>query len=112
MLLFPKLGFDNAPSSDSCGMRSLLESLQGRVAVLTDVRNGLTSFMMLTLCSSATYRPTVALTAVRPLPNRSYDAPIRGLMSFQFGTSGTFANVLGPTHRPPGADCSLISQFR
>src|SRR5262245_13272404 len=36
-----------------------------------------------------TYRATLALTAVLPLPNRSYEMPRRGLRSFQFATRPT-----------------------
>src|SRR5687767_2239954 len=111
-MLLPKFGFDSEPNSFSCGIRSLFRSAHGRVAVFTVVRNGFRSFLIPTLCSSATYRLTVAFTAVLPVPNRSYATPSLGLRSFQFGTSGTASNDRGPIQRPPSADCAFTRQFR
>src|SRR5678816_418656 len=51
-------------------------------------------------------RPMDSLIAVRPLPKRSYDAPTRGLKSFQFGTFFTGAKSRAGTHGPAGRCCS------
>src|SRR5690349_10166048 len=45
-----------------------------------------------------TKRPIDPLIAVRPLPNRTYDAPTLGLMSFQFGTFFTGEKSRAGTH--------------
>ena len=44
----------------------------------------------------STYRLTFILTAVRPFPNTSTDAPSRGEMSFQLGKSSVLGEIRGP----------------
>ena len=78
-------------------------SLQPRVAELTLFDKGLTGFVK-AKTKPVTYRLTVALSAVFPVPNRSYDTPRRGLMSFQLGTFSMAANERAPTNRVASAD--------
>src|SRR5262245_38880160 len=56
-----------------------------RVTLLTLDCTGLTK-RAIVYASPTTYRPTLALSAVLPLPKRSYEMPNRGSTSFQFGT--------------------------
>src|SRR5262245_22668232 len=67
------------------GMKLLFESVQLRNAALTDELKGWKRRVR-SLRLSWLYRPSEALTAVRPLPNTSYEMPSRGLMSLHVGT--------------------------
>src|SRR5262245_1163890 len=67
------------------GTKSRFPSIHGRLALLTEVVSGLFASANDTTCAP-TYRPTDPRIAVRPLPNTSYAAPIRGSMSCQHGT--------------------------
>src|SRR5437773_12293710 len=57
----------------------------------------------------ALYRFRENLTAVFPVPNRSYARPNRGAGSLQFGTFGVAANCRAPTKRPAGDACGGTS---
>src|SRR4051812_27662711 len=70
------------------GTKLPFASPHDRVVEFTDVLIGFRICDTSTLVF-ATYRPIDALSAVRPVPKRSYDTPRRGLMSFQFGMSVT-----------------------
>ncbi len=63
-------------------------SRQARVSVVPTVTSGFALSVVLPAArpTPLTYRAKLALTAVLPLPNTSYDTPTRGLMSFQFST--------------------------
>src|SRR5438128_827297 len=94
MIPLPKLALDNAPHSplaatlerSQSGMKFPFVSVHLRLALLTAETIGLIKslYPVVTAC---TYRPTLAFTAVLPVPNRSKATPTRGLMSFQFGVS-------------------------
>ena len=70
-------------------MKLPLASFQGRVVVTDSPVIGLAGAVAVPESALTTYRPTLAFTAVLPLPNRSYAAPNRGVMSFQFTDSFT-----------------------
>src|SRR5258708_30509433 len=53
---------------------------------------------------AATYLPALPLSAVLPVPNRSYAAAKRTAQSFQFGTLGTSAKLRAPIHVDAGDD--------
>src|SRR5215831_6721212 len=63
-------------------------SFQARVSLAIMVTSGLALSVVLNAArpTPLKYRAKLALTAVLPLPNRSYDTPTRGLRSFQFST--------------------------
>src|SRR5205809_6393250 len=56
--------------------------------------------------------PTLPLSAVLPLPNRSYATPTRGIQSLHLGTSVIALNWRAGTHVPAGADCAGIDSFK
>src|ERR1700719_771035 len=93
MLGCPKLAAESAPHSPlaaglerlQSGVKFPFVSPQVRVALFTDVFTGLFRLAK-PVASASTYRLTLALTAVFPVPNRSQDPPILGERSFQFGT--------------------------
>ena len=65
--------------------------------VFTEVESG--SFAAATdVPVLATYRPRDTLSAVLPLPKRSYAAPRRGVRSFHDGTPETAAKSRAGTH--------------
>src|SRR5258707_6727954 len=55
------------------------------------------------------YRFSETLTAVFPVPNRSYATPNRGAGSLKFGTFGVAANCRASTKRPAGDVCAGTS---
>ena len=67
-------------------------SFQGRFVVIPSAVMGLAGAVELPESALMTYRPKLAFRAVLPLPNRSYDTPTRGVMSFQFTDS--FSSVV------------------
>src|SRR5437764_15446407 len=75
------------------GTKLLLASFQTRAVCVTSVLAGLFAAAY-RIESCSTPRLTLALIAVLPLPNKSYAAETRGLMSFQFGTFSTAAKLL------------------
>src|SRR5438874_10471290 len=111
MLTWPKLVLVSGPSSDNCGMPSRLLSVHERVAEFTDVFSGLRRRANPTV-DVCTYRLSVALIAVLPLPNRSYARPSRGDRSLKFGTSVNSSKCRGPIHVPPGASCAPTLLFK
>src|SRR3954466_13936869 len=110
MLTCPKLELSNGPHSplsrplrrSQSGKKLLFVSVQVRFTVFTEVTIGLFARAITTPCLP-TYRPSDALIAVRPLPNRSYDPPRRGSRSYQRGTSFTSSNVRSGTNADAGA---------
>ena len=81
---WPKLRFPRRHSPlawglrrSQSGMKSPSVSVQVRLLLETDVSIGLFILAMASVCP-ATYRPTLNLTAVLPLPNKSYETPSRG----------------------------------
>src|SRR5262249_47725173 len=72
----PNVRFVEGPSSLSCAMSSPLRSTHVRVSAAPPI--GLKSSPRFDE-NDCTYLPMLPLTAVLPLPNRSYDAPKRGL---------------------------------
>src|SRR2546428_12531282 len=98
---FAKLAFPLAPHSplserlvrSQSITRLLLRSVHGRVVLVTAATNiGFTADAR-PVATPSRYLPAFHLIAVRPFPNRSYDMPTRGEMSFQFGRSGIAAKV-------------------
>src|ERR671911_223558 len=79
------------------GMRFPLTSFHERLTVLMEAVMGLTFWVTVPDVLS-TNRPTAALIAVRPSPNRSYATPIRGFASHHCGTCFTAANLRSGTH--------------
>ena len=73
------------------GTKLLLVSVQA-VTELTGVVIGLLAAAALAFIWP-TYRPSEAFTAVRPVPNTSYEAPTRGSRSIHSGTSLTAAKL-------------------
>src|SRR5216684_7688582 len=61
-----------------------LVSLHSRKPLLTLVFSGLLA-VAVAVDSLETYRPQLARTTLRPLPDRSHETPTRGSMSFQLG---------------------------
>src|SRR5262249_5808715 len=86
------------------GLKLALASAHVRLTLFTDAVIGLFALMSSTAITS-TYRPSDALSAVLPLPNRSYDTPSRGFRSFQFGTPPTLSKLRAPTNCPAGTSC-------
>src|SRR5437868_13706249 len=105
MFTWPRLVLLSGSSSLTCGPPSKLASTHERVAALTDVLSGFSERAVPTV-DVCTYRLNVALSAVLPLPNRSYVNPRRGDRSLRLGTSLSSSKCRGPTHVPPGASCA------
>src|SRR5439155_24424143 len=80
LVIFPKFGLLLGPISLSCAMSSPLVSLPVRVSV--KFATGLNRFANV-LASGVMYFPKLALSAVLPLPKRSYARPSRGAQDFQ-----------------------------
>src|SRR5438128_9734542 len=95
-LVLPKNWLLSAPHSplapkfprSQSGTKLRLASVHAREAEFTEVLIGFNCCETSTFVF-ATYRPIDVLSAVRPLPNRSYDTPSRGFTSFQFGMFST-----------------------
>src|ERR1700704_5570172 len=68
------------------GMWLLLESVTVRAVLVIRLTAGLRASAVAS-DSCATPRAMLALIAVLPSPNKSYETPARGLISFQFTTS-------------------------
>src|SRR5215467_1121760 len=59
-----------------------------------------------------TYTPKLPLIAVRPLPVRSYEAPMRGDTLFQFGMFVIASNCRTGTNRPADSVCAGIDELK
>src|SRR5262249_52177339 len=81
------------------GMKFPLLSVQVRFAEVASRRPGALNRGISVRPVYATYWPIEPLTAVLPLPNRSYATPMRGFQFFQFGTLLTWSKTLpfGPS---------------
>src|SRR5262249_9651960 len=89
------------------GTKLLLPSVQVRVALLTMEFAGLFDRSKSSeKFPPSSYRPTDALIAVLPLPNRSYAPPSRGWIFFQLGMSSCSGNVIAGTYLPAGRVCA------
>src|SRR6202140_873852 len=89
----PKVATFSGPSSLAWGMKSPLASLQDLVALTAMFAAGFASRVKLVRLGPSRYLPRLNLTAVLPLPNRSYEAPRRRVTFFQSGTLSTSGNV-------------------
>src|SRR5215510_6868324 len=113
--VFPKLTFVVGPSSPDCTDPSGLKivksplSVHVRVSVRPTVVCGLFAAAV-AAASPLTYRAAANLTAVLPVPNRSYETPRRGLRSFQFWTSKP-AKCAAGLQRPAGKSSSCTSPW-
>jgi hypothetical protein len=97
--------------------KSPSESVHVRVVLLTCVLTGFGSCAMLFKPWPARYLFTLTFTAVRPVPNTSYTAPIRGVMSFQFrlscsGNVTSRPGTSGPENRRPSPKLFLNQSNR
>src|ERR1044071_5371493 len=92
-MALPKVGVTHALHSPfasgfsrlQSGMLLRFESVTLMAVLVANAAPGL-SASAVAIVSPATPRAADTFTAVLPLPNRSYAAPKRGLMSFQFTT--------------------------
>src|SRR5262245_54984025 len=107
--LTPKFRFWLGPISLSCAILSRFTSVQVRTAVSESIGLFIDGDPVALFW---TYVLTLTLIAVRPLPNRSYDAPKRGERLFQFGMSGTASKDRAGTKRPAAADCGSTDALR
>src|SRR5437762_555171 len=89
-------------------MKSRLSSCHARMTLLTEADTGLARRVNVVRPAPTMKRPRFALTAVFPLPNRSYDMPSRGEISFQFGMSDTPRKLRAGMKGPAGNDCGWI----
>src|SRR5262245_45719666 len=105
----PNVTLLDAPISFSCATSYLLRSFHVRWAVENTA--GLHVGAKPGPCDW-TYTPKLPLIAVRPLPVRSYDAPMRGETLFQFGTSLIASNCRTGTKRPAGSVCAGIDELK
>jgi hypothetical protein len=87
------------------GTKSWFASPHERDALLTEVIIGFTA-PAISVVMPWRYLPALTFSAVFPLPKRSYDAPRRGVMSCQLGTSGIAAKLRAPTNCTGGSDCA------
>src|SRR5437879_6232622 len=109
MFVVPKVLAVDVPHSPLARLLPRLPSRTKFPFVSFHVRAALTACDGIGLLDSGTsvpwpieYLPHETLTAVLPLPNRSYAAPTRGRTSFQFGTLATGSTVRAGTNRPAG----------
>src|SRR3954463_11919291 len=101
-MLLPKLTFDSLWHSpfaltsvkSHCGMKSWLASPHARVALSAMLAAGFASRVNDVRFGPSRYLPMLALTAVLPLPNKSYAPPMRGVTFFQFGALSTSGNTV------------------
>src|SRR6478752_1348887 len=100
-MLFPKFTLLTRPHSpltlmlakSHSGTKLLFLSVHDRVAFSAMFAAGFASRVNDVRFGPSRYLPMLALTAVLPLPNRSYAPPMRGVTFFQFGTSSTSGNT-------------------
>src|SRR5262245_8950177 len=76
-----------------CGRKSPFRSFHTRVVLVRVPRAGLARAAHVDRFGPSRYLPRPALTAVLPLPKRSYAPPRRGEIFFQLATSGIASNV-------------------
>src|SRR5205823_6533896 len=116
--VLPKLALPAAHSPLAAGFRKsqsgkklVFVSVHVRCALLTDVASGSAAAASVVV-SLATYRARVPLSAVRPLPNRSYAMPNRGETFFHSGTPATSGKSRSPMKRVGGCCCAGTLELR
>src|SRR5262249_52797496 len=101
-LRMPSVLLAARPSSLSSAMSSRLRSLHVTISLVSTIGLYLVGKFVASCCM---YLPKLPLIAVLPSPNRSYAAPNRGAVFFQFGRSGIAAKLRSGTKRPAPIDC-------
>src|ERR1700746_4024780 len=101
-----KLPFAAGFSRSQCGTKSFSKLFQARFVEPEKREMGFRALAYVPRpLVGAGYRPRLALIAVFPLPNRSYAAPKRGLMSLTSPGASWAGNMMGTGMNRSGPTC-------